>query len=307
MRVDDLSSGPDRRDEHPAGHGRIQQLRLGLGGKEVVQDPLHPLVLRNRLTSVEQHHGVLGPVLVPRGFVAEALLVRPIHKVLGEGAKTGTEQERDRSVPVGTRPHELNVDALQACAARNPLRDGGIQRDVERRGHRSLAHRLLGRHVDVLAAPRAVLAFEQSDQRSASRLGGRIVHRLRQRAARPQWRPVFVAGDGHVHRGGLQGKVGHRPVGLRTVAAERRDRGVDERRIQFCKRVAPKPQRLGFARFEALEHHVGACDQRLHTLDALIGPQIQHHAALAPVVGPMMQRALGVFDIAGEGSQPSGR
>ena len=198
--IDHLAGVPHRRDEHPPGHRRVQQLGLGLGGEEIGEDPLDPLVLRDWLATVEQHHGVLGPVFVPRGLVAEALLVHPGHEVLGECSETRSEQERHRGVPVGTRPHELYVDALQAGAAGDALSHGRIHRRVECGRHGGLAHGPLGGRVDVLAQPRAGLAVPHGDQCRSGSLGCRVVERLRKRAAGAKRCPVRVAGDRHVHR-----------------------------------------------------------------------------------------------------------
>ncbi len=56
-----------------------------------------------------------------------------------------------------------------------------------------------------------------------------------------------------------------------------------------------------------LDHDVGPFDQRQQSGSALIGLEVEHDAALAPIVGPELERRLGVGGVAGEGSPMAGR
>ena len=95
----------DRRDQHPALERRREQLGLGLGGRE--GDDARPAPARTPRAAPSpraERHGVADPVLVPRGLVAEALLVHPLHEAAGEGTDGRAEQEGDRDVAVRARP-----------------------------------------------------------------------------------------------------------------------------------------------------------------------------------------------------------
>ena len=122
-----------------------------------------------------------------------------------------------------------------------------------------------------------------------------------------QRRPVGIAGHHHVHRRGLQREVRDCPLRLGPVRAERRDRHVHQLRIDLRQGAVAQPQGIHPARPGRLDHDVGRGSQVPQLGRALVGRQIQHHAALAPVVGPVMQRTLGILNITSKGGQPPRR
>ena len=119
----------DRGDQHPALH------RASSRSSALVLEAKKSTRTRSRIRSysasglptVEQHHRVLDPVLVTGRLVAEPLLVDPFHEPPGEGADGRAEQERDRHVAVGARPHQLDVDAAVDDAAGHPLGERGVR------------------------------------------------------------------------------------------------------------------------------------------------------------------------------------
>ena len=77
-------------------------------------------------------------------------------------------------------------------------------------------------------------------------------------AAQPQWAPR-----------GQHREIRRRPSRFRPVLSERRNRCVDERRIQFRELLKAQSHRSEFARWARFNENVGALDQLTQLIPAV--------------------------------------
>ena len=203
----------------------------------------------------------------------------PGQQPIGERAHQDAGEEGDGDVAVHALVDEAELDDPQQLQAATAALGRGIV--AQRRGQPALGgqhHRLLGGDVGVLA--------EAGDPPVAQRQQGRARH-LRPgvdpdlRGADPHRWPVGVAVERHLAAGGVERQVGADPAGLRPVATERGERHGDQRRVGLAEGV--EVDRHG----PALEQHV----RRHRQLGELVR-RLDHHRALAPVVGPVVERPL---------------
>ena len=139
-------------------------------------------------------------------------------------------------------------------------------------------HRFLGRNIDMLTHP-GLPSIGKSDEHGAGRLRCGVEPDLGGRD--PNRGSILVAVEGHLPGGGIDGQIGSDPVGLGTVGSERAERNSDESRIAASGCV--EINREG----AALDQHIGPGHQ-LSQLSCVV----DDNRALAPVVGPMVQRSL---------------
>ena len=115
--------------------------------------------------------------------------------------------------------------------------------------HRHVEHR----HIDVLA-PAGALALEQrrGERKRAGGSGGVIDHRT------AELDRMYVLGSGHGHDAG--GRLDHvivsRLRAARPLLSERRERSVDQPRIDRGQRLIAEPERLEGARAIVLDEYV---------------------------------------------------
>ena len=78
---------------------------------------------------------------------------------------------------------------------------------------------------------------------------------------------------------------------------ERRDRAHDEARVAGAQRLVPQPERVELAERQRVDEHVRAGDEAAEQGAAVLGRHVQGDAALAGVVVPEVEAALGVRHI----------
>ena len=132
--------------------------------------------------------------------------------------------------------------------------------------------------------PRAgALALEQRRrEREGAGHAGRVVDHRRAELHR-----MHVLGAGHRHDAG--GRLDHVVVGglaaARALLAERRERGIDQPRIDLRQRLVAEAERLERAGAIVLDEHVGGGDQLLQHLAVGLGLQVERDRALVRRLG----------------------
>ena len=83
------------------------------------------------------------------------------------------------------------------------------------------------------------------------------------------------------------------PIGVGPLEAVAGDARVDEPRVAASSAFGPRPEPLDRVGPQVGEEHVGGGDQPAHRARAVVGPEIEHDGALAPVV-EVERRRLGL-------------
>ena len=168
-------------------------------------------------------------------------------------------------MPVAVR---LRMHAVAQVAGEQRARQD--QRDVEHR------------HVDALAAAGALALEQRRGERERAGHAGGVVDRRRAELDR-----VHVRGPGHRHQAG--GRLDHVVVGglpaARPVLAERRERGVDQPRIDRREILVAEAERVERAGPIVLDEHVGGGGQLLQGRAILLVLQVERDRALVGGLG----------------------
>ncbi len=96
-------------------------------------------------------------------------------------------------------------------------------------------------------------------------------------------RAARLAGDAHRAGGRLRYRLETFEPAVRAIGAETLDRSVDRPRVERLHGLPAETQPFHDARAEVLRDDVGVLDQSAGDLLALLGPQIDHGAALVAV------------------------
>ena len=138
------------------------------------------------------------------------------------------------------------------------------------------------RHVDALALAGALALIERGRERERAGHAGAVVDRGRAELDR-----VHVLGAGHRHDAGrrLDDVVIGGLVAARAVLSERRERGIDQARIDFRQRLVAQPERLERAGAVVLHEHVGGLDQRFEDFAVALLLEVERHRALVGGLG----------------------
>ena len=111
---------------------------------------------------------------------------------------------------------------------------------------------------------------------------------------------LVVSARGHLPARGHLQQVGGAVVTPRPGLAERRERAVDQRRVDRPERLVAQPQRAQAPRRERLQHHVGARREPPQNGLALRPLYVQRHAPLGRVVVPEVEAAFPVRHVVQE-------
>ena len=172
------------------------------------------------------------------------------------------------------------------------------------RGHQDHRH-VEHRHVDALAFAGALALVERGRKCERAGHAGGVVDRRRAELDRMN---VLRPGHRHDAGGGLDDVVIGGLVATRAVLAERRERGVDQPRIDRRKRVVAKPQRLERAGPVVLDEHVGGLDELFQNFAVALLLEVERHRALVRGLREERRAHLGVVErLVGAASRGSGR
>jgi hypothetical protein len=148
--------------------------------------------------------------------------------------------------------------------------------------HRDVEHR----QIDALAAAGALALEQGAGERKGGHRAGRVIDRRRAELDR-----VDLRRSGRRHQPGR--RLDHVIIGglpaARPVPAERRDRAVDEARIDRRHRLPTEPQRIESAGTIILDHDVALRDQPLQDRAAGLVLQIESQRALVRGLGQVLR------------------
>ena len=162
-------------------------------------------------------------------------------------------------------------------------------------------HRLVDRARELLSPPRAPAEQQRGDDGQRELLTGDVegmphLRRDRRQVVRAVGSGIVAAVHHHAAESQVD-EVRALEVGPRAMVAERRDPRDDQRGMLLHQRAGAEPVSIELTARRRFQHHVGGGDQRAEAITICHLPQVENDRALAAVVLPEEQRALGIFAV----------
>ena len=227
----------------------------------------------------------------------DPVLAQPLHGLVDRGELRPVDAHRDERVAVDRLDHVPQFEARHALrrgrgavvaeaglvAARVGREAAGV--------HQRPDHAGLHRDIEVLAEAGAVALDECDD---GVRRGLRASVQPGLRVADGHGRPVAVAGQREQPARRLDRQVRRRRVRVRSALPERRDRGVDQRRVERAQILVAQSEAGEAPRLERLQQDIRAFGERTQLRLPPGGREVEGDAALAAAVRGPVERAVRV-------------